>query len=63
VERRERVTERLKFRRTCGNDISKFCKDASPKQGGILKCLKDHEAELSAPCSESIKTLDQGIRK
>jgi len=63
LERREKVMEKVRFRRTCGSDIAKFCKDASPKQGGILKCLMAREAELSAPCSESIKALDQPIRK
>jgi hypothetical protein len=59
VERRERVREQAKFRRTCMNDMSKFCKDADPAQGGLLQCLKEHENELSSECNESIKAMQK----
>lgn len=36
----------------CKNDVSKLCKDVLPGKGNILKCLKEHENVLSAPCKE-----------
>ncbi len=56
-ERREMVRERIKFRQACMNDMAKFCTEANPTQGGMMKCLKDHEKEISASCSESIKMM------
>jgi hypothetical protein len=57
VERRERVQQQTQFRQACLNDMTKFCNDANPTQGGILKCLKDHEKEISASCNESMKAM------
>ena len=57
AERREWVEERRKFRQACMNDMAKFCSDANPTQGGMIKCLKDHANEVSAPCSASIKGM------
>jgi len=57
AERRELVRERMKFRQACLSDMSKFCIDGNPTQGGMLKCLKDHEKEISVSCNESIKAL------
>ena len=57
AERREMVRERMKFRQACMNDMAKFCTDANPTQGGMLKCLTDHEKEISASCSASIKMM------
>jgi hypothetical protein len=34
----------------CGNDIMKFCKNVNPENNGILKCLEEHESELSKAC-------------
>lgn len=34
----------------CKADIEKFCKDVQPGEGRIVKCLKEHEAELSVEC-------------
>ena len=57
AERREIVRERMNFRQACMNDMSKFCSDANPMQGGMIKCLNDHDKEISASCSASIKML------
>ena len=57
AERREIVQERMRFRQACMNDMSKFCSDANPMQGGMIKCLNDHGKEISASCSASIKML------
>jgi hypothetical protein len=57
VEKAEKVREKVKFRQACLSDMAKFCNDAKPTQGGMLKCLNDHKKEISAPCSESIKAM------
>jgi hypothetical protein len=57
AEKREIVRERMKFRQACVNDMSKFCSDANPMQGGMIKCLNDHDKEISASCSASIKMM------
>jgi hypothetical protein len=59
VERREQVRQAIAFRQNCANDIVKFCNLASPDQGGLMKCLNEHEKELSAPCNESVKALQE----
>jgi hypothetical protein len=46
-------------RQTCMNDIARFCRETNPEQGGILKCLKSHGNEISAPCRESIKAMEE----
>lgn len=34
----------------CKADIQKFCSDVKPGGGAIIKCLKDHAADLSPEC-------------
>jgi len=34
----------------CKGDVKKFCKDVKPGGGAIMKCLKEHDAEISAEC-------------
>jgi hypothetical protein len=37
-------------RQACEADAQKFCKDVKSGQGRIVKCLREHEKELSADC-------------
>lgn len=37
----------------CEADVAKFCGDVKKGKGRIIKCLKKHEAELSAECKAS----------
>ena len=39
----------------CAADVKKFCGDVQPGQGGIAKCMKAHEAQLSRACQEGMK--------
>ena len=39
----------------CKADIEKLCKDVQPGKGGLMKCLKEHETELSADCQARLK--------
>ncbi len=34
----------------CDGDIQKFCKDVAPGEGRIVRCLREHEKDLSAEC-------------
>ncbi len=41
-------------REACKTDREKFCKDVQPGSGGILKCMKENEAQLSADCKAAL---------
>jgi hypothetical protein len=58
VEIREQIRERVRVRRACRDDMSRFCTNEDLKTG-YTKCLFAHEAELSAPCGETIRALRQ----
>jgi len=63
VESREAKMHQMRIRQACKDDMAKFCKDAGPAQGGSIKCLKEHENELSTPCNESIKVMQADKEK
>ena len=39
----------------CADDIAKYCKDVKPGGGGIARCLKENEKQLSPACMSSIE--------
>lgn len=41
----------------CAEDIEKYCKDVKPGEGGILKCLKEHDDELSDSCRDKLNSV------
>ena len=43
------------FRKACEGDVQKLCKDVQPGEGRIIKCLKEHEKELSPNCSATME--------
>jgi hypothetical protein len=43
------------FKKACGDDSKKYCKKNRPGKGRIIRCLKEHETELSDPCKEFIQ--------
>ena len=57
VERMENRNKIRRFRLACRNDMAKFCNDATSMQGGMLKCLNDHENEISGSCSQGLKDV------
>lgn len=34
----------------CEGDLDKFCKDVMPGGGRLIKCLREHESDLTAEC-------------
>ena len=34
----------------CAEDVAKYCKDVTPGGGRVVKCLKEHEKDLSPEC-------------
>lgn len=38
------------FREACEDDVLRFCGDVRPGGGRIVRCLKQHEPELSPDC-------------
>lgn len=43
------------FKQACKDDAKNFCKDEKRGGGRILKCLKQHEDELSPACKEKME--------
>lgn len=46
----------------CKADIEKFCKDVKPGGGAIMKCLKEHDAELSAECKDRESAMKENTK-
>jgi len=50
-----KVKEALKeVHKACEDDLTMFCAGVQPGEGRVLKCLKEHKAELSSKCQEGI---------
>ena len=43
------------FVQACKADEEKLCSDIKPGRGRIVRCLKQHESELSAECKERVE--------
>ena len=39
---------------TCTTEVAKHCPDHERGEGGLIRCLRDHEAELSAECRDAL---------
>jgi hypothetical protein len=46
--------EHMEHSGACKADREKFCKDVKPGEGRIVKCMKEHEADLSPECKEKM---------
>ena len=45
----------------CADDIAKFCKDVQPGHGRIVKCMKEHENELSPGCKAHVAEMKKKV--
>jgi len=52
----ERKNRRKAMREACQGDIEKLCADKRGGKGDIMRCLKEHKAELSTGCSDAMPT-------
>lgn len=41
-------------RAACADEVARWCADVQPGQGGLVRCLRGHESELSAGCREKL---------
>jgi hypothetical protein len=63
MEKKEQIREKVRFRKACNEDVVRLCKDTKPGPGVVIKCLSEHENELSAPCSKMLRTVSQTKEK
>ena len=51
----------------CKADVEKFCKDVEPGKGRIIKCLKEHDKDLSEGCkakgAKAKERFKEGVEK
>lgn len=47
----------------CQADAKKFCGDINPGDGRMMKCMKEHEADLSPACKEKGKKMHEHMEK
>jgi hypothetical protein len=47
----------------CAEDIAKVCKDVQPGGGRILKCMKEHENELSPACKQHVAQMKEKAKE
>jgi hypothetical protein len=45
--------------RACEDDVTMFCAGVKPGAGRVLNCLKEHEAELSSKCQDSLTKVKE----
>jgi hypothetical protein len=49
-----RQQRRLAARRVCDADMQKYCKDAMGNRDEMAECLRTHQKDFSAECSEKV---------
>ena len=49
--------------RPCADDIQQFCKEIKPGAGGIEKCLREHEGDLSTACKERRAAMKKKVEE
>lgn len=47
----------------CHEDFEKFCHDTKPGRGRVMKCMKEHKAELSEGCKNEIEEKKAAHKK
>ncbi|MGZ3768658.1 MAG: cysteine rich repeat-containing protein [Bdellovibrio sp.] len=63
-EMHEKRKEAMKeIKEACHADAEKFCGEVEHGHGHIMKCMKDHKAELSATCKKEIEEMKERHHK
>lgn len=47
-------TQAKEIRQACQSDAQQFCQGVKPGRGALVKCLREHESELSAVCKDEL---------
>ena len=47
----------------CSGDIAQFCKDIQPGGGRIIKCLREHDKELSPSCTAKLEMIGKRFQR
>ena len=42
------------WRQACQADVQKLCGDVAPGRGSVLKCLRQHQEDLSQACKDQL---------
>jgi hypothetical protein len=45
----------------CDDDVQKLCSGVTPARGGIARCLRQHENELSQACKDQLAQPRRGL--
>jgi len=54
-ERVDQARQRIaQLREACAGDVQNLCAGVQPGRGGIARCLREHESELSGQCREAV---------
>ena len=43
--------------RPCMDELERFCRDVQPGEGRIIKCLQEHDRNLSPVCRDKIQNI------
>ena len=47
----------------CSEDMAKYCRDVQPGGGRILKCMQEHENELSPGCKQHVAEMKERAKE
>ena len=47
----------------CKNDARRLCPGVRPGGGELMKCMKEHENEVSIGCAKELKKVKSEMRK
>ena len=48
------------WRQACEGDVQKLCSGVAPGRGGIARCLREHQNELSQACKDQLAQYHRG---
>jgi hypothetical protein len=43
----------------CADDLANYCKDVQPGEGRIIKCMEEHENNLSSGCKATMAEMEK----
>jgi hypothetical protein len=53
------VPQAFAERGACRDDVAKYCKDVQPGEGRMIKCMKEHEKDLSPGCKANMAEMEK----